>query len=214
MSSYTTIAEALSFAPIPDGITPYQVQPKSWLGEAGMTHARYAEEMDIVLDCFFGHLHPALDMMNELPDTPELTGPKSEINAIIRAPFTRPQNPMTVMLDASRVLVDVIEYYHNSRSKKQICVKASDIPQDIIALKEIAPQNVNQRRAMVLLKILKAKPKEALHTEDCKRILEGAEGTALDSKVVRRAMCVLAEIYNPGMVYENVAGSYRVRVNF
>jgi hypothetical protein len=84
---------------------------------------------------------------------------------------------------------------------------------DLETLKPIDPQNVNQKRAMVLLTLLKAKPDEALHTEDCKRILEGSEGTALDSKVVRRAMEFLAELYNPVVVYEKLGGSYRIHAN-
>jgi hypothetical protein len=208
MSENTCIAEAISFAPI----TPYQAQPESWLEAAGMTRGRYDEEMDILNDCFWGHIHPVLDMLNDLPETPELKILKSELNGIIRAPFVRPQNPMTMMQDMSRALVDVVEYYHNSRGKK--AKPAKTIASDVDDLKEIVPQNVNQKRAMVLLVILKSKPNEALHTEDCKLILEGAEGSALDSKVVRRAMCALAEIYNPMIIYEKIAGSYRVRTNF
>jgi hypothetical protein len=209
MSTDITTAEAISFAPI----TPYQVQPDWWLESAGMTSGRYDEEMDVVMDCFFGQLHPALDMMNELPDTPELKALKLKINSIIRAPFIRPQNPMTVMLAANRVLVDVIEHYHSTRGKRLRQV-SHVVAHEVSDLKEISPQNVNQKRAMVLLKILKAKPKEALHTEDCKLILEGAEGGILNPEVVRRAMCVLAELYNPRIVYEKFNGSYRVRTNF
>jgi hypothetical protein len=208
MSTDTKSAEAISFAPI----TPYQVQSESWLNEVGMTRGRYEEEMDETLDSVFSHVHPVFDLLRELPDTPELKALKSELNAVIRSPFIRPRNPMTVMFELNRSLTAIVEYYHNSRGKKAKSVKV--VASDVEGLKEIAPQNVNQRRAMVLLVILKAKPKEALHTEDCKLILEGAEGTALDSKVVRRAMCALAEIYNPKIIYEKIGGSYRVRANF
>ena len=187
MSEDTKTAEAISFAPIP-AMVPYWQQPDSWLCAAGMTDRRYDEEMDIVLDSFEGHLHPTIDMLNELPDTPEVKVLRTELNRIIRAPFTRPQNPMSLMQDVSRALVDVIEYYHNSRGKKLVAKPAPATDLDDLA--EIPPQNVNQKRAMVLLKILKAKPKKALHTEDCKRILEGAGGSSLNPEVVRRAMCL------------------------
>lgn len=209
MSTGTKIAEAISFTPI----VPYQVQSDWWLEAAGMTSERYSEEMDVVMDCFYGHLHPVLDMMAELPDTPEVKVLKSRINSIIRAPFTRPQNPMTVMLDCTRVLSDAVEYYHTTRGKRLVRAEGEKV-KEASDLREISPQNVNQRRAMVLLKIIKAKPKEALHTEDCKRILEGAEGSILNPEVVRRAMCVLAELYSPKLVYERLGGSYRVRTNF
>jgi hypothetical protein len=209
MSTEIELSKAISFTPI----VPYQVQSDWWLEAAGMTPERYSEEMDVVMDCFYGHLHPVLDMMNELPDTPDVKVLKSRINSIIRAPFTRPQNPMTMMLDCTRVLADVVEHYHTTRGKRLVRAEGEKA-KEASDLKAISPQNVNQRRAMVLLKILKAKPKEGLHTDDCKRILEGAEGTSLDSKVVRRAMCVLAEIYNPRIVCEKIDGSYRVRTNF
>lgn len=213
MSTDTKAAEAISFSQTSDPNVPYWVQSDAWLEVAGLSRKRYDEEMNILLDCFSGHFHPVFEMLNELPETPELKTLKSSLNPIIRAPFTRPQNPIAAMQDVSRALVDVVEYYHNSRGRKAKLIKPLEAP-DIETLKEIAPQNVNQKRAMVLLVLLKAKPKEALHTEDCKRILEGSEGAALDSKVIRRAMHVLAEIYNPKIVYEKIDGSYRVRANF
>jgi hypothetical protein len=214
MSANTKTAEAISFASVLAPMVPYCRQPDRWLGAAGMTDRRYDEEMDIVMDCFSGHLHPVIDMMNDLPETPELRVLRAELNAIIRAPFTRPQNPVSLMQDMSRALVDVIEYYHTSRSKKLKSVLSPNTPGGLEGLKEISPTTISQRRAMVLLKILKARPGEALHTEDCKRILEGAEGVPLDPTVVRRGMCVLAELYNPRIVYEILGGSSRVRVNF
>jgi hypothetical protein len=183
--------------------------------EANMTKARFHEEMGVVLESTNQELHPVFDMLNGLPDTPEVKILKSDLNNIIRSPFVRPRNPMTVMQEMVHALVDVIEYYHNSRGKKtRRQIKPLESENDLESLKEISPQNVNQRRAMTLLVLLKARPKEALHTDDCKKILEGAEGTALDSTIVRRAMCVLAVIYNPKIVYEKVDGSYRVRANF
>jgi hypothetical protein len=210
MSIDTKSAEAISFAPI----APYQVQPESWLNEVGMTRGRYDEEMDATLDSVFSHLHPVFEMLNGLPETPELKVLKSKLNEVIRSPFIRPRNPMTVMFELNGCLANIVEYYHDSRGKKTKRVNPHERAQDIETLAQIDPQNINQRRAMVLLVLLKAKPKEALHTEDCKHILEGAEGAALDSTIVRRAMCVLAEIYNPRIIYEKVAGSYRVRANF
>jgi len=214
MSATTKLAEAISFAPVPAQLVPYCQQSATWLDVTGMTNERYEEEMDVVLDCFSGHLHPVFDMMAELPDTPELRTLRSELNGIIRAPFTRPQNPMTLMQDVSRALVDVIEYYHTSRSKKLKRTEPIDASSGLAGLKEVSPLNVNQKRAMVLLRMLKAKPKEALHTDACKLILEGAEGVILDPTVVRRVMCVLAEIYNPAIICERFGKSLRVRSNF
>ncbi len=165
------------------------------------------------MECFDGHIHPVFEMLNTLPESPEVKLLKSELNGILRAPYTRPQNPVTLLLRVCRTLVDVIAYY-DSHGKRAKHIKIVEAPGDIEGLKEIEPQNIAQKRAMVLLTLLKANPKEAMHTEDCKLVLEGSEGSVLDPTVVRRAMCVLAEIYGPKIVYEKVDGSYRVRANF
>ena len=209
------IAEAISLTEAPViTITPYQVQSDAWLREVGMTRGRYDEEMNVTLDSVFSHLHPIFDMLNELPDTPEVKALKSNLNEATRSPFIRPRNPMAVMFELNGCLANIVEYYHDSRGKKIKRANPQEAAQDIETLAPVDPQNVNQKRAMVLLTFLKAKPQEALHTEDCKRILEGSEGTTLYPVVVRRAMCVLAELYNPRIIYEKLDGSYRVRANF
>ena len=211
MSDRILVADAIStFTPA----TPYLAQSKLWLELAGMSQQRYDEEMDVVFDCFYGHLHPVFEMLNELPESAELKVLKSQLNEIIRSPCVRPQNPMMVMQNMCRALADVVEYYHNSRSKSRTVKKESCPAEKAEDLKEIHPVLITQQRAMVLLRILKAKPEEALHTDDCKRILEGAEGKGLNPTVVRRAMCALAEIYTPKIVYEDIGGSYRIRTNF
>jgi hypothetical protein len=190
----------------------YHEQPGEWLKAVGMSRGRFREEMDDAIECREYYINPLRAALAELPETPTLEAIKREIDAVILSPHKRPRNPMTLFREMMRVQSYAFDYI-NSHGTKAKMPKAVEVPMGQDDLVAIVPKNLTQKRAMVLLKQIKSNPEKALHTDGCKLLLEGAEGVVLDSKVVRRAMQVLADIYNPMIVYEKIDGSYRLRVN-
>ena len=188
----------------------YHEMPDTWLAEAGMSRAKVNEEMEMVLECL-PELRGYGDKLNDLPTEPTLTRHKDELNAIIRSPFIRPRNPMIVMRELLLKVLEIDQYLLGSHSKKGKKAKSIEVPEDVSQLTEITPQNVSEERAMVLLRILKAAPKKALHTEDCRKYLS-EDGKILNPELARRAMKVLDDCY-PNIVYEKVDGSFRVRIH-
>jgi hypothetical protein len=180
------------------------------LEAAKMSEEIYREAIELAINVGDYFLRPLLTDLRRLPETPELELLKGEMERALRSPHIMPaKNPLYLLYQHSALLHKVAKY--NTKTGKKS--KTVEEPEEVDGLKEIVPENKTQIRAMVLLKQLKLNPEKALHTDSCKLLLEGAEGVALDSKVVRRAMEYLAETYNPKILYEKVDGSYRLRAN-
>ncbi len=214
----SSVAALNSFAaPITGhGILPSYDQLAAW----DLTRERYSTEkyaLEDLMDCYKA---PLFQVLNELPETPSTKILKRDLNNVVLAHIPGPVDPLEPIKDLTEILFRIIMYYHlqcfkgDSRVFKRVKPKLEETVQKVDDLKEVQPQNVNQERAMVLLRALKARPDKALHTEDCRKILEGSAGAALNPEVVRRAMRALAEIYSSKIVCEELNGSYRIRTSF
>ncbi|MCK9571001.1 hypothetical protein M0R72_18780 [Candidatus Pacearchaeota archaeon] len=188
----------------------YHEMPDTWLAEARTSREKENEEMNQFLETL-PELRKEINRLNELPTEPALTRLKDELNAIIRSPFIRPRSAAALNRDIICALLDIDIYRHNSRSKKSKRTRPAEVSEDVEQLKEIDTQNVSEERAMTLLKYLKADPKKALHTDDCRKLLS-EDGKILNPELARRAMKVLDDLY-PTIIYEKVDGSFRVRIN-
>lgn len=176
----------------------------------GMDRARYNEEMSVFSQVMIDIIGSRLHLLDELPESPKLKTIRANYTALCLAPTQAPQESNLMFAKAAVLMSQIWDYYHEPAKKVS---KADLISKDTESLNELdSPQGVNQVRAMSILRALKARPKESLHTEDCKRILEGVEGRMLDNKVIRRAMTVLSEIYSPAIIAEKYNGTYRVRI--
>jgi hypothetical protein len=174
----------------------------------GMDEERYNDEMAIAFQILDDIIGIRIENLNTLPETPELKALRGNYDVLHKLPAMSVQNPMKVFMKSAVLMGKIWDYYHDSTKK---AAKAS-LP-ETTGLEELeSPQGVNQLRAMVILRALKARPKVALHTEDCRKLLAGAEGKMPDHKVARRAMSTLAELYGPKIVAEIFDGSYRVRI--
>jgi len=213
-ASILSATQSLSILPAQPGqdclvATLFEIPEDARLIAMGMDRERYIFEMDLLLENWEEQIKPLFSLLNELPEGPELKLLKAALNDVRVSIGMRARDPATAGQDMLYALVDLLRFYHASRIKPK---KKLDAP--VLELCEIVPENVTQERAMVLLRLLKAQPKKALHTDDCCKILGGSEGKAIDATMARRAMKFLADTYSPALVLEKVEGSQRVRTNF
>lgn len=210
MSSSTSIVEPISNFVPSEPAKPW-IEPNDLdLIFLGLDRERYGDEMSIAFQILDDIIGIRIENLNKLPETPELKALRGNYDALHKLPMLEVQNPMRIFLKGAVLMGMIWDYYHESTKKvPKVTISSGDVE----GLAELpAPEGVTQLRAMVILRALKARPKLALHTEDCRKLLEGAEGRPLDYKVVRRAMKVLVDLYPAKIAGELFDGSYRVRI--
>lgn len=159
----------------------------------------------------------AFPALEALPECPALKIIKRDANAFISSLWSRRRDFASAALEFSRLQIAVtgyiIEVKHIGRAAH---ISKTDKPATIAdgSLDEIEPRNKQERRAMVILRVLKLHPDRAFDTANCKDLLEASEGTILDRKIVMRALLFLESRYNPWIVLEKRGKNYRIRTNF
>lgn len=152
--------------------------------------------------------------LNTLPDCPALKALKAEINDYISSLWKRNRDFGIAALEGYRLQTLVVQYIIESK-KIRPTRGVKPVLDDSESLKEIEPTNVTETRAMVLLRVLKLHPERALSTSQCKALIEASEGSAIDNKVVKRAMEFLDRQYDDSLlVLEKNGKNSRLRVNF
>jgi hypothetical protein len=179
-----------------------------------------SEEGDsIEMDCLKGNIEDWRDVifpaLNNLPECPNLKILKRDINTFISSVWTGNRDFVIASLEFMRLqtlaLQYIIEIKHIGKVRPSK-VDETAAPDDL--LEEIQPSNERERRAMVLLRVLKLHPDRALSTAKCKELLEASEGSTIDMKPVKRAMEFLDLKYDPLIKLEKIGKNSRIRTNF
>jgi len=221
-ASNTSVADAIkSFTAPASADTPiYRLPGDEQLSLLGMDLKRYMQEMDTIFEQF-EYIGPSVtQIFNELPECPETKLFRVELQDIQISPVLKPRDPLLVQEELIDLLWRALLYYHHqcfkrsSRIFKRVKPKLPTASEGIGALVEISPKNKTEERAMVLLKILKSRPQEAISSKRAQDIIGGSEGRDVDPTVARRAMEFLGLHYAPYIIYEPFGKMHRIRTNF
>jgi hypothetical protein len=182
-----------------------------WLSEAGLTPKRYQEELDafrIEIEGFRDIFFFIFDSIEECPETKLL---RSEFDNLLRSFYLRPREPISVALDFMKLLEKGNEFQFSKikKPKSRIVPVTEQASEELIEIP--LPRNEVERRAMVLLRSLKADPTKAIDTKKGTTLLEGYEGKRLQRVEVLRAMQTLGEMY-PSIVFEKLGNKKRIRI--
>ncbi len=222
MSGIISVAEAINSFTGPGSTKSqiYRLPGDEQLSLLGMDLDRYMEEMNSVFEQF-GYVAPSfMQIFNELPECPETKLFRVELQNLQISSVLKPRDPLLVQEELIDLLWRALLYYHhqcfkgNSRVFRRLRPQPAEVAKDVDALAEICPKNKTEERAMVLLKILKSRPQEAISSKRAQDIIGGSEGRDVDPTVARRAMEFLGSHYAPYLVYEPFGKMHRIRTNF
>ena len=167
-------------------------------------------ELKTAVEDWRDEIFPYLD---SCPESPTLKVIKRDANDFIGKLWSRRRDFGIASVQFIRLQTIFTGYIINTPRPKIRTSKAK-APDGTLELEEIEPSNERERRAMVLLKVLKLHPDKALSTARCKELLEASEGMALTVASVKRAMEFLEIRYSPLIVIKKIGKNCRIRTNF